>query len=106
MPVAPEISTPENDTENVDINTVPENNVHENGESSNGNEKDKLIASNIDSGESSEAMETEHYVQGCTRHLSTDSDSDSRTPSRQQRINPVSNLNCAKQQDKLTPKKT
>ena len=106
VPVTPEISTPVNGMENVDINTVPENNVHENGESSNGNEKDKLIASNIDSGESSEAMETEHDVQGCKRHLSTDSYSDSKTPSRRQRINPAPSLNCAKQRDKSTPKKT
>jgi len=80
--------------------------MHENGESSNGNEKNKLIASNIDNGESSEAMETEHHVQGSTRHLSTDSDSDNKTPSRRQRINLVPNLNCAKQRDKSTPKKT
>ena len=69
-------NTPVSDEENKSDRKEPEEHKHENPEE----------------------METDH--KGCKRQHSADSDSDAKTPSRRQRINPVPNLNNVRQREK------
>ena len=102
---APENPTPTNDTpENststnvTSQNSTPEKDtsVKVNGESSKNAVKEKPPANNLVDDETVEAMETDSRGQSTKRQLSTDSDSNCRTPNRRPRINPAPNLNSGK----------
>ena len=72
-----------------------------------GKSSDAIVKSNLPDADpenvkdenTTEAMDTEHNVQGCKRLLS-DSDTDFKTVVRRQRIHPVPNLSSGKQRDK------
>ena len=79
----------DNDAVNVKGSTDDEGNIVQ--QESNETAKDTV--------NTSEAMDTEHAVQGCKRQIS-DSDSDGKTQHRRARIHPVPNLGAGKQRDK------
>ena len=101
--------TPENSTSTnvTSQNSTPEKDtsVKVNGESSKNAVKEKPPANSLVDDETVEAMETDSRGQSTKRQLSTDSDSDRRTPNRRPRINPAPKLNSGKR-DKPTARKS
>ena len=95
----PESSMPADVPENViPVNNTPASDEESSCEISDNKSDRKEPKEHKD--ENPEEMETDHRVQGCKRQHSADSDSDVKTPSRRQRINPVPNLNNARQREK------